>query len=187
VAEASPPPSPSKAHASSLLRIFAPSRETQIQHPKLVLRLVLHSLCEEGSSTSEVGSKILPPIFHLLSPIFPTVDSKPPHGFSPFGHVAFAPVQTAYKPSAVLSKRPTSLKPFSPFNISPHRVAMKENSRVVLTHGNESKKPLCRVVTPKTHSSLTHQIERSLTIASPLGRRYYKSLLARSHLLSMSV
>jgi hypothetical protein len=30
-----------------------------------------------------------------------TVDSKPPHGFSPCGHVAYAPVQTAYKPSAV--------------------------------------------------------------------------------------
>jgi hypothetical protein len=29
------------------------------------------------------------------------VDSKPPHGFSPCGHVAYAPVQTAYKPSAV--------------------------------------------------------------------------------------
>jgi len=41
------------------------------------------------------------------------IDSKPPHGFSPCGHVAFAPVQTAYKPSAVLSKRPTSLQPFS--------------------------------------------------------------------------
>jgi hypothetical protein len=33
----------------------------------------------------------------------PTIDSKPPHGFSPFGHVAFAPVQTAYKPSAVFT------------------------------------------------------------------------------------
>jgi len=30
------------------------------------------------------------------------IDSKPPHGFSPFGHVAFAPVQTTYKPSVVL-------------------------------------------------------------------------------------
>jgi hypothetical protein len=39
------------------------------------------------------------------------VDSKPPHGFSPFGYVA-APVQTAYKPSAVLSicRWPSSLR-----------------------------------------------------------------------------
>jgi hypothetical protein len=29
-------------------------------------------------------------------------DSKPPHGFLPCGHVAFAPVQTTYKPSVLL-------------------------------------------------------------------------------------
>jgi hypothetical protein len=63
-----------------------------------------------------VGSK--PP--HGFSPcghVAFAVDSKPPHGFSPCGHVAYAPVQTAYKPSAVLSKRPTSLQPFSLFTI----------------------------------------------------------------------
>jgi hypothetical protein len=34
------------------------------------------------------------------------------NGTSPCGHVAFAPVQTTYKPSVVLSKPPTSLRWF---------------------------------------------------------------------------
>jgi hypothetical protein len=29
------------------------------------------------------------------------IDSSPPHGFSPYGHGTFVPVQTTYKPSAV--------------------------------------------------------------------------------------
>jgi hypothetical protein len=31
-----------------------------------------------------------------------TIDSPPPHGFPPFGHGTFVPVQTTYKPSVVL-------------------------------------------------------------------------------------
>ena len=38
----------------------------------------------------------------IFSPV--SIDSKPPHGFSPYGHVAFAPVQTAYKPSVVFRR-----------------------------------------------------------------------------------
>jgi hypothetical protein len=45
-----------------------------------------------------------PEIEVRAAPPFPlfSIDSKPPHGFSPFGHVAFTPVQTTYKPSVVL-------------------------------------------------------------------------------------
>jgi hypothetical protein len=37
---------------------------------------------------------------------------------------------------------------------------MKENSRGVLTHGIESNKPPCRVVTQETPPHLPHQIQR---------------------------
>ena len=85
-----PASQPSKIPPSSLLRVFAPSCETPIQHPKLVLR----------SSTSEVGSKFFP-LSHVDSGAPPT-----PSALRATSH-------------ALVSKTATSLHRFFIFHLHP--------------------------------------------------------------------
>ena len=132
--------------------------------------LVLGSKLKVRRSKFDVQSSTFSPAFlttvdskppHGFSPfghVAFAVDSKPPHGFSPFGHVAFAPVQTAYKPSAVLSKRPTSLQPFSPFLLAFRSHAPKVQHHISPAHraGERSLKKSegCR---PEPYQTLTDE------------------------------
>jgi hypothetical protein len=70
---------PTNKNFPHMLEIFSQAPEGI----DLVLRLVLHSLCEEGSSTSGVGSKISSP-----SPILPILSSWKKAPFTLAHHVA---------------------------------------------------------------------------------------------------
>ena len=104
---------------SVLIRTRRPRPLTQARHPRL-----------RGFAPSSSCLSMIPASLRDHSPsghVAFAVDSKPPHGFSPFGHVA-----------SLLSKLPTSLRQFCPKRLQALMLASARTLRVACGHLSRS-------------------------------------------------